>query len=98
LPLEYDEVKSAIDAGTQEIGWVSQELAGADLGDKRLDRRLIKAAEKLAMSPASPINEACGTWAATQAAYRLFDNSKATPAKDPRAACGRDSQAHAVPG
>src|SRR5690606_893892 len=27
----------------------------------------------------SPINEACGDWASTQAAYRLFDNPKASP-------------------
>ena len=33
------------------------------------------------MSPLAPINEACGTWAATHAAYRLFNNPKATPAK-----------------
>lgn len=80
-PLGYAEVQSVIDAGTQEIGWVRQELAGADLGDQRLDRRLTKTAEKLAMSPTSPINEACGTWAATHGAYRLFNNPKATPAR-----------------
>ena len=81
LPLEYDEVQSVIDTGTEEVGWVSQELAGADLGDKRLNRRLVKTGERLAKSPSSPINEACGTWAATHGAYRLFNNVKATPAK-----------------
>src|SRR5208282_1680016 len=35
-------------------------------------------AEQLAKSPSSPINEACGTWASTQAAYRLFNNPKAS--------------------
>jgi len=44
-----------------------------------VDRRLIKTAQHLARSPVSPINEACGDWASTQAAYRLFDNPKATP-------------------
>jgi hypothetical protein len=78
--LEYDDVQSVIDAGTQEVGWVSQELAGADLGDERLRRRLVKTGEQLAKSPASPINEACGTWAATQGAYRFFNNSRATSA------------------
>jgi hypothetical protein len=78
--LEYDEVQSVIETGIQEVGWVRQELGGAKLGDERLDRRLVKTAEKLAKSPASPINEACGTWAATRGAYRLFDNPKATPA------------------
>jgi hypothetical protein len=61
------------------VDWVSQELDGVDLSDKRLDRRLIKTAQQLASSPVSPINEACGDWASTQAAYRLFDNGKASP-------------------
>ena len=79
-PLEYDDVQSVIDAGSQEVGWVSQELAGADLGDARLTRRLVRTGEQLAKSPSSPINEACATWAATQGAYRLFNNPKATAA------------------
>ena len=68
-------------AGTESVEWVRQELACADLSDKRLDRRLMKTAERLAQSPSSPINEACGTWAGTQAAYRLFNNPKVSPAK-----------------
>ncbi len=69
-----------MDAGTESVEWVTQEFARADLRDKRLDRRLLKTAEQLAKSPASPINEACGNWASTQAAYRLFNNSKASTA------------------
>jgi Transposase DNA-binding/Transposase Tn5 dimerisation domain len=76
---EDPEVQAIIEAGTQSVEWVAQEFARADLSDKRLDRRLIKTAEQLAKSPASPINEACGDWATTQAAYRLFDNPKASP-------------------
>lgn len=76
---EDDEVQAIIDAGPQSVEWIAQEFARADLRDKRLSRRLIKTAEHLARSPASPINEACGDWASTQAAYRLFDNPKATP-------------------
>ena len=67
-------------ARTESVEWVTQEFARADLRDKRLDRRLLKTAEQLAKSPASPINEACGNWASTQAAYRLFNNPKANPA------------------
>jgi hypothetical protein len=48
------------------VEWVAQEFARADLFDKRLERRLVKTAEYLAQSPASPINEACGNWASTQ--------------------------------
>jgi hypothetical protein len=77
--LEYSDVQAVIDSGTQEVDWVSQELDGVDLSDERLDRRLIKTAQQLAKSPVSPINEACGDWASTQAAYRLFDNDKTSP-------------------
>jgi Transposase DNA-binding len=70
-----------MESGTESVEWVAQEFARADLRDKRLDRRLLKTAEQLAKSPASPINEACGTWASTQAAYRLFNNPKASPAR-----------------
>src|SRR5260370_39788942 len=69
-----------MEAGTDSVEWVTQEFASADLRDKRLDRRLLKTAQQLAKSPSSPINEACGTWASTQAAYRLFNNPKAGPA------------------
>jgi hypothetical protein len=67
-----------MEAGTESVEWVTQEFARADLCDKRLDRRLLKTAEQLAKSPSSPINEACGSWANTQAAYRLFNNPKAS--------------------
>ena len=70
-----------MDAGTESVEWVTQEFARADLGDKRLDRRLVKTAELLTKAPSAPINEACGTWASTQASYRLFNNPKASPAK-----------------
>ena len=75
---EDPDVQAIMDAGTGSVEWVTQEFARADLRDKRLDRRLRKTAEQLAKSPASPINEACGTWASTQAAYRLFNNPKAS--------------------
>jgi Transposase DNA-binding/Transposase Tn5 dimerisation domain/Transposase DDE domain len=74
-------VRSLVDAGRQSAEWVRHEFAGIKLGDERLDRRLIKTAELLAKSPLSPINEACGCWADTQAAYRLFDNVKAAPSQ-----------------
>ena len=73
------DVQAIIEAGTHSVEWVQQELGSVDLSDKRLNRRLIKTAGHLAKSPGSPINEACGDWASTQAAYRLFDNASATP-------------------
>jgi Transposase DNA-binding/Transposase Tn5 dimerisation domain len=68
-----------MEAGTGSVEWLREEFSDIDLGDERLDRRLIKTAELLGKSPVSPINEACGDWASTQAAYRLFDNAKASP-------------------
>ena len=38
----------------------------------------MKIAELLGKSPVSPINEACGDCASTQAAYGIFDNGKAS--------------------
>jgi hypothetical protein len=76
---EDPEVESIIQSGMESVEWVREEFSGVSLGDERLDDRLIKTAEFLARSPGSPINEACGTWADTQAAYRLFDNPKAEP-------------------
>ena len=78
---ELTDVEAMIDAARLSADWVRNEFAGIELGDKRLDRRLIKTVELLAKSPLSPINEACGSWADTQAAYRLFDNVKADPAE-----------------
>lgn len=72
------EVQAIMDAGTESIEWVSQEFTGGDLRDRRLDRSLVTMAAQPAKSPGSPINEACGDWASTQAAYRLFDNPRAT--------------------
>jgi hypothetical protein len=68
-----------VELGPDSMEWVREEFTGVDLRDRRLDRRVIKTAQLLASSPSSPINEACGNWANTQAAYRLFDNPKASP-------------------
>jgi hypothetical protein len=77
--VDYEDVQAVIDVGTQDVDWVAQELRGANLGDARLDRRLIKTMEQFAQSPLAPINEACGDWASTRASYRLFNNGKASP-------------------
>jgi hypothetical protein len=66
---------------TQEWGyvtpnsWVVEELGAVELGDKRLNRRLVETATALAAQPQAPINQACADWAATKASYRLFENS-----------------------
>jgi hypothetical protein len=50
------------------------ELAGIDLGDERLNRRAGIVLEQLGKKPTLSIPGACGGWAETRAAYRLFDN------------------------
>ena len=68
-----------MEGGTESVEWVREELCGVGLADERLNRCLIKTAELLGKSPASPSNETCGDWAITQAAYRLLDNAKQEP-------------------
>ena len=62
--------------------WSRQEFAGLDLGDTRLNDRLVGIADALAARfPMSPISTACGDWSAVKAAYRFFDNDKVSPEK-----------------
>jgi hypothetical protein len=58
--------------------WVADELKTADLKDRRLDKRLQEVLSQLGGHPAASIPAACGGHAETTAAYRLFDNEKAT--------------------
>ena len=57
-----------------ESSWAAEEFAEIDLGDKRLDARLIKLCEGFSDAPESSINQACVDWAETKAAYRFFQN------------------------
>ncbi len=56
------------------MGWATDEFQEVDLGDKRLDSRLIKLCDSFSESPESPINQACADWGETKAAYRFFKN------------------------
>ncbi len=56
------------------MSWAADEFAGVDLGDKRLDSRLVKLCDSLSEAPESPINQACEDWHETKAAYRFFQN------------------------
>jgi cytochrome c oxidase subunit IV len=57
-------------------GWAAEEFAEVNLGDKRLDTRLIKLCDRFSDAPECPINQACVDWAETKAAYRFFQNNK----------------------
>lgn len=58
------------------MNWAAEEFGAADLGDKRLNARLVKLAGQLADKPMASIPTACGGWGDTAAAYRLFDNER----------------------
>jgi hypothetical protein len=54
------------------MSWAAEEFKGIDLGDKRLDKRAVLLAERLAEKPTASIAGVCGGWAETQAAYRFL--------------------------
>lgn len=58
--------------------WVEEEFLATDLGDERLNKRLMTISERFAQSPVSPINHACDDWTETKAAYRFFRNDSVT--------------------
>lgn len=64
--------------------WATDEFAMADLGDGRLNKRLIKLADRFADKPTASIPGACPDWSETQAVYRFFDQ-----ANNPKRPLGR---------
>lgn len=58
------------------LDWVVNEFRHIDIGDDRLLERFIVTAQLLAARPLDNINKACGNWAATKGAYRLFENER----------------------
>lgn len=61
--------------------WAKDEVAGADLGDTRLDDRFAILLSALGSRPNLSIPAACCGRAELKAAYRFFDNDKVTFAK-----------------
>jgi hypothetical protein len=64
------------------MSWAEEELAYTDLGDRRLNRRLVKSVTNLAQRPSASVPEASRGWADTKGTYRLWDSKAAgaTPA------------------
>ena len=56
--------------------WIEEELAGCQLGDGRLDRRLRQLVERMAAGFGETIPLACQDWASTKAAYRFISNER----------------------
>lgn len=78
-----------------EASWVAAEMRKADLGDKRLNRRLERLLAALAERPTASIPAACGGWSETLAAYRFFDHEEVTADKilEPHYASTRERMA-----
>ena len=58
--------------------WAQAEFSGADLGDARRSRRLIKVAEGLARNPRGLLPQVFDKWAELKAAYNLFEERDVT--------------------
>ena len=58
--------------------WALEQFGPAELGDRRLTKRLIGYAAGAAASPSLSIPRQCGSWKQTKGAYRLFDNDATT--------------------
>lgn len=63
------------------LGSLAYEFEGCEFGDKRLTRRVTNLADSLSENPELSINAACGSFAASKAAYRFLQNQKVTPAQ-----------------
>jgi Transposase DNA-binding/Transposase Tn5 dimerisation domain len=59
--------------------WSTLELRHVDLGDQRLNKRLVKLVDDLLNAPEASVPQASGDWAATKAAYRFWDNPRVDP-------------------
>ena len=58
------------------MSWAEQELSGADLGDKRRNKRLVTIVEDLAQQPNESIPQASRDTAAMQATYEFWANRR----------------------
>ena len=61
-----------------QSNWLQREFGGANLGDLRLNQRLMELGAAFFAQPAANIPQACGSIAKAKAAYRFFDNDRVT--------------------
>jgi hypothetical protein len=59
--------------------WAAEELSTANLGDARLNKRLVRMVEAFSAQPDASVPQASGAWAATKATYRFWGNPRVTP-------------------
>jgi hypothetical protein len=62
--------------GKKPMSWAAEELEGADLGDKRRNRRLIQVVEDLVMQPNESVPQASRDTAAMQGIYEFWANPR----------------------
>ncbi len=67
--------------GIESMNWAVKEMQTVDLGDKRLNNRLVSLLHTLSNHAPESIPVGCGGWAETKAAYRFFDNPKVSSKK-----------------
>jgi hypothetical protein len=60
------------------MSWAAEEMRTINLGDKRLNKRLLFLFDKLGNSPNLSIPASCGGWYETKAAYRFFGHERVT--------------------
>lgn len=60
------------------MSWATEEMRTINLGDKRLNKRLLFLFDKLGNSPNLSIPASCGGWHETKAAYRFFGHERVT--------------------
>lgn len=56
------------------MSWVEEEFETINLGDKRLNKRVIHITETLGLAPGRTIPQSFKTWAEIKACYNLFNN------------------------
>ncbi len=56
------------------VDWAEEEFGGADLGDKRLSKRLVELGRDFYARPQASIPQACGSLSRIKAAYRLLSH------------------------
>lgn len=74
--MDVSKTKSAADV----TDWVVEEMESVDLGDKRLNKRLLLILQRMFDSPVASLKAACRGWAETIATYRFLDNEQITEA------------------
>jgi hypothetical protein len=75
---EFQTSRSSDDTSSE---WIRTELESVDIGDKRLNARVLRVIDTFWKQPQASIPKATGSWSEFKAAYRLLNNPKVTAEK-----------------